>query len=402
MNRTKLTLLALLAGLTTTDLVAEPAKPPITTVGVKALAAAPKSTAQSFNGFATLRSATPDRAPNEQIQAVLKGGTTGGSQPHFDATSLDNITRYGRSFWGLDAFSWGISNEPYKLIGQASVNRNMVVVDRKQQESVLSSSLLAYSGKMLQAAAVETNARWSVLAPETKGPSSERILQRRLLIVTDDYVLVADYLKGSQSHTFDNVFQFRDFGGIDGAEKKLVWHDEQHSTDLHSAAQFITDCDWYTATAPAVGHFAFSFGPVDGNRKTRPTDINEPGTVKMDIHSAWPPSQQIMLASIVVPRRDHPQRRKVYGIRSTGTEARFVTVLEPYQTTAVVKAVTAEAPDHIRVELADGRIQQIAISGLDGDGKHVGVDMVETKAGAAVRSESCGYPGELGRAVWGK
>ena len=112
-------------------------------------------------GYALLRSQTPGRPIREQIQAVLKIGTQGGYHGHFDRASLDNITRYGRSFWHPEAIWWGYGNFMYKFFVQTSINHNMVVVDQKMQEAVPSSQPLFFSGRMMQVAVQETNARWS-------------------------------------------------------------------------------------------------------------------------------------------------------------------------------------------------------------------------------------------------
>ncbi len=183
-------------------------------------------------GYALLRSQTENREPKDQIQAVFKIGTQGGYHGHFDRVSLDSIMRYGRSFWSPESIWWGYPNFMYKFYVQTSVAHNMVVVDQKQQEAVPSSQLLFFSGKMMQAVVHETNARWSDPpylgmqynvgdTPESQmrknkqsvppvtdrkygelGPYTDRVLQRRFGIVTDDYIVVADYLKSDQPHTF--------------------------------------------------------------------------------------------------------------------------------------------------------------------------------------------------------
>ena len=105
----------------------------------------------------------------------------------------------------------------------------MVVVDEKMQEATPGAQLLFHTGKPMQATAVETTARWSnppyggmvydyvpvktfaektwregrfVPIPEklpgygTLTDFTEPILQRRLMVVTDDYVVLADFVKG--------------------------------------------------------------------------------------------------------------------------------------------------------------------------------------------------------------
>jgi hypothetical protein len=512
-------------------------------------------------GFALLRSQTTNRPPREQIQAVFKIGTQGGFHGHFDRASLDSISRYGHSFWNPESIWWGYGNFMYKFFVQNSVAHNMVVVDQKQQEAVPSSQLLFYSGKMMQVSAQETDARWSdppyggmvydaqssggasadlpammkrnrqsfPLVTDRKwgelGPFSDRILQRRLGIVTDDYIVIADYLKGQQMHTFDNLFQMKGFQGLEAMDKKFLHHDAQFNSDPRSSAQFITGCDWYQAGAPAVAKFLIQNGRGEENQH------NEPGVLKMDVHSLWPTQQEIMLAqppeelgneqwvkyevsadgkilaqgesgvwilgavnldvpvanakelaikltvdggkrkalflanarlvtadgkelpldvqptveNIEAPAKsgedyyggpikiagelvtnaipaqplneknpaaihillagkkavhfkatlggDYPfgnesERRKVFAIRSQGTEARFLTVLEPYEDKPMVKSAVALSADKLRVELADGRVQEITIKNLDGDDKNISAEITEEKDSQIVRCES--------------
>jgi len=323
----------------------------------------------------------------------------------------------------------------------------------------------------------------------------------------------------------------KNFTGLDAGDKKFLRHDAQLNADPHSAAQCITDCDWYQATASAVGHFEIKPG-TDGANIGNHSDLNDDGTLKIDIHSLWPKQQEIMVAQPpealggqqwvtyevtgdgkslargesgvwilgtadidvpvdklnelalsvstdgtgkkkslfwanarlvnadgreipvtgpamvdnidVPPKRgrdyyggpikiagtpyadalptqpldekkpaiiriplagknavrfkatlggdypfgDESQRRKIYAIRSQGTEARFLTVLEPYDDKPMVKNATATSPDTLRVELTDGRVQEITIQSLNGLGKDIAVGIVETKDGRVMRRES--------------
>jgi hypothetical protein len=298
-------------------------------------------------GYALLRSQTPGRKPGDQIQAVLKIGTQGGFHGHFDRVSLDNLTRYGRSFWNPETIWWGYPNFMYKYYVQTSINHNMVVVDDKQQEAVPSSQILFHSGAMMQVAAQQTTARWcdapylgmqyapgETVQDQMKknkqslpllhdrqygelGPYSEPILQRRLAIVTDDYVVIADYMKGTAQHTYDNLLQMKMLTSLtaDGQALKPEHHDAQLTTDAHSAAQVITDADWYKAQAPVIARFRFDYGPNADNSGTREV-LNEPGTLKMDVHSIWPKQQQLVLA---MPPETHDSQQWVnYVISGDG------------------------------------------------------------------------------------
>ena len=88
------------------------------------------------------------------------------------------------------------------------------------------------------------------------------------------------------------------------------------------------------------------------------------------------------------PRGDESQRRKTVAVRTTGTEARFLTVIEPYEDKSVVKFATASSPDALRVELADGRVQEITIQNLEGAGENIRVEMRAMKDGAVVQTET--------------
>jgi hypothetical protein len=514
-------------------------------------------------GLAMLRSQTPDRPIREQIQAVLHYGTHGWAHGHYDRTDLLSLMRYGRSFWNPENDWWGYEPFMYKFFVQTSVNHNMVVVDQKLQQATPGQRLLFHTGKVFQATAVETTARWSnppyggmvydyvpVKTFEQKAqregksvpiPASrpaygtltdftEPVQQRRLMVVTDDYVLLADHVKGTRPHTFDSLLQLRGFQGIDGA--KPARHTAQYNPDPLGSGQFITDCDWYDVAAPAVAHFDERFGPGSGELPGRSIG-NEPGDLKLDVRSLWPPRQQVMVATVpedhdtgkrltyavrgdgkelargqfgawilgkgavdvplvgvrrveletrtelskrptlfwagarvtlrdgrqvplaslpvtfdnvvptpapggdylggpvkiagdaygdVIPAEpasgnqagivrvdlsgvdavrltcvvgsdypvgDESPRRKVYAVRApVGAEANFLTLIEPFESTAVIRSAHSTGPDRMEVELTDGRTQTITIRNFDGDGTGIAVDLSEARNGSALRTES--------------
>ncbi|HEV2435869.1 MAG TPA: hypothetical protein VG077_07715 [Verrucomicrobiae bacterium] len=518
-------------------------------------------------GFALLRSQTPNRPPRDQIEAVFKIGTQGGYHGHFDRCSLDAIMRYGRSFWNPERIWWGYDNFMYKFYVQNSVNANMAVVDQKQQEAVPSQQLLFYSGKMMQVSVQQTDARWSdptyggmvygaqdsggavsslaALMKKSRqsfplvtnrewgelGPFSDRVLQRRLGLVTDDCIVIADYLKAEKPHTFDNLFQMTGFESLTAPGKKFLRHDDQFNSDPRSSAQFITDCNWYQADAPALGRFKMVFKKDEKDWRGGFNGLNEPGVLKLDVRSLWPPHQQIMLAqppenlggqqwvhyqvsadgktlaegqsgvwilgavnldvpvagaaeltvkistsggdkktlflanarlvsadgketpvasasgmeniaspdgpgedyyggpikidgepyATAIPAQlenpsqpgvirislagqgavrfkatlgadypfgDESDRRQIFDVRSRGTEAQFLTVIEPYDKQLMVKSAVALSPDKLRVELADGRVQEISIHNFAGDGTNIWVSLTETKDGRVLRTET--------------
>ena len=516
-------------------------------------------------GLAMLRSQTTNRPVREQIQAALHYGTHGWAHGHFDRTDLLSIMRYGRSFWNPESVFWVYEPFMYKFFCQVSLNHNMVVVDRKMQEASPGERLLFHSGSVMQATVVETDARWSnppyggmvydyvpvktfaekcwregrsVPVPSdapgygTLTEFTEKIKQRRAMIVTDDYIVIADWVKGTNAHTFECLYHMKDFQGLEAPQKKFLRHDAQWDANPVGSAQFVTDCDWYETAAPAVSRFEMRFGPGADNEASR-TLGNEDGVLKTDVHSLWPPKQETMIATapefhpvekrlfytvrgdgkvltegkfgawilgsadidvpldgvkqleletrtelskkptlfwanarVVTkdgkeiplselplkyenieqpkeqgkdyfggpikivgneyksatpaqpvkndeqafvrvdlsgvnavrfkatlggdfPMGDETQRRKVYAVRAAdGTEARFLTVIEPYEDKPMVKSAVATGPDSLRVELADGRVQEIQLHNFTGDGKTISAQIVESKDGKVLRQES--------------
>jgi hypothetical protein len=515
-------------------------------------------------GLVQLRSQTPGREQREQIQAALHYGSHGGFHGHFDRTNFLSMMRYGRSFYNPEMFWYGYRSYLYKMLVQTSINKNMVVVDEKQQEPKESFKTFFYTGDMLQATAVETNTRWSYPPYAGTGASensvekfaknmwdegrtidlpdiqsfpggctdyTDSVLQRRLMIVMDDYVVLADYLKAEQAHQFDWLMQIKGFKGIVADKKEFIRHDNQMSTDPLGSAQFIVDCDWYKTEGTSRASFEMCWGDGCDNRAARMPN-SEDGPLKMDVFNAWPIQNEIMigaapesfavnkqlwytiladnqelvndstgawilgsklikvdiagkkqlvlktntpgsgsdksifwgnaklvlkdgsevyLSSLPVeyknvampeikgldyekgpvkiqgellersipgnpenlkqeavitvdlsglgavsfeaklgsdfPLGDETQRRKTMAVRSQGKETRYLSVVEPYETESVIKSVTAKSANELVVELLDGRVQHITITGLDGDGKNIQVSTKEFVNGELVREE---------------
>ncbi|UXP32614.1 alginate lyase family protein [Reichenbachiella agarivorans] len=279
-------------------------------------------------GIVQLRSQTADRPQREQIQAALHYGSHGGYHGHFDRTNFLSMMRYGRSFYNPEMIWYSYPNYVYKFLVQTSMTKNMVVVDQKMQEPQESARILFHTGKMMQATAVETTARWShppyggmvygdkegvsfaektwqegrSIEVPTDAPAygavtgyTEPVLQRRLMVMMDDYVLLADYLKAEQEHTYDWLMQMKGFKELSADQKTLVRHDNQMSTDPLSAAQFFTDCDWYHTEGTARTKFEMCFGERCDNSGTLMLH-SEDGPLKIDVFNAWPLQNDIMLA----------------------------------------------------------------------------------------------------------
>ncbi|MDB5325391.1 MAG: hypothetical protein JWM57_960, partial [Phycisphaerales bacterium] len=142
---------------------------------------------------------------------------------------------------------------------------------------------------------------------------TEPILQRRLMVVTDDYIVLADYVKGTQPHTFDSLLQLRGFNGIEGY--RPAGHTAQFSADTRSSAQFITDCDWYTAKSPTLATFTEHYGRGSDQAGNR-TFGNDDGVLNLGVRTAWPADQKLMVATAA---EEHgTQKRLWYAVRGDG------------------------------------------------------------------------------------
>jgi hypothetical protein len=519
-----------------------------------------QSLCQDSGGLAVLRSQAEQHPPREQIQAVLKYGTHGGYHGHFDRTGLTSLMRYGRSFYTPEAAWYGYGSYLFKMWVQTSVAHNMVVVDQRMQSPSPGTNLLFHSGPMMQVSVVETEASWIdppyggqtpylQSFPEEKswsegrwlpvpeeirpqgdtGTPSEPILQRRAMIVTDDYVLIADYLRADHEHTFDNLVHIKGLRQFDATDKAFLRHDDQFSTDPFGAGQFVTDCDWYRVTAPAALRFSMEF--LDRSRGGGDT-LSEPGLLNLDWHALWPRQAEIMVGNFPenqgqekqltysvrgdghelaqgafgawtlgretidvsiadvetlelmtsvdearsesifwgnavlvtedgesIPLRDLPiqyanlripdepdhdyfrgpitiagktmphavsgnpidsrrngvvtvdltelqavcfqaeiggdyplgdqsMHRKTVSLRSVGREARFLTLLEPYEERSMIRKVEATSPESIRVELVDGRVQELTLNRFNASGEDISVNINESKDQSLIRSES--------------
>ncbi len=302
-----------------------------------------KESAFSDNiGIAMLRSQKEGREQSEQIQAVVRYGSHGGAHGHFDIADLLSIMRYGRSFFNPENCWWGYAHFMYKFYVQCSLTKNMVVVDDKMQVPADSKRFLFHTGKTFQAAGVEVTTRWSYppyggmvyyqdgqtntkeeLRKRCKMNASylpivedddiavygemtdytEPVKQKRIMVVTDDYVALFDYLQGEQEHIYDSLMQIKGFQGIDGDKLRYTQHTEQMNDNPLSDAQFITDCSWYEAEDATVAHFETIFTEAMAGEAFNTCDrsnYNEPGVLKMDVHTAWPKKTEQMVGRVAI------------------------------------------------------------------------------------------------------
>ncbi|MDR3708201.1 MAG: hypothetical protein P4L33_07855 [Capsulimonadaceae bacterium] len=286
-------------------------------------------------GIAVLRSQTEGREPAGQIQASFKYGSHGSYHGHFDRLSLNSLERYGISFYNPETSWYGYGSYMYKWWVQPSLSHNLVVVDGKMQQPVQSKLLAFHSGKMMQVVAAQNDARWSnppylggydqindilrgdkpyVPIPKDHpnlgdiGVYSEPIRDRRVMVIADDYVLLADDLKGDKPHTFDNLLQLRGAALVDADKAQYLGHAAQFDDDPLSSGQFITNVDTYAVNAPSVITSLHRVGETtaSGTNWSGDKDRNETGgasshslagSMHIDEHVLWPPKAEVRFGS---------------------------------------------------------------------------------------------------------
>ncbi len=299
-------------------------------------------------GLLMLRS--NQQEPRERIQAVLKYGTHGGYHGHYDRTGLLSMMRYGRSFFNPEMIWYSYQPFMYNFYVQSSIAKNMVTVDFKQQEVDGSARTLFYTGDMLQAGCVETTSAWSnpgygglrwghigfptfssktiaegryvpIPSPEPRYGSmsgfTEPVQQRRLMGVTDDYIVLIDYVQGQQKHQYDLLYQVKGLLDITAPEKKFIKHTAQLDADPLKSTQFVTDVNWYEVAGTAKMSFLTVFGPEGDNRGTRMN--GEPGKLYIDLHHAWPNTRRTLFTGLT-PENHGVNRKLEWSVKGDGKE----------------------------------------------------------------------------------
>lgn len=92
------------------------------------------------------------------------------------------------------------------------------------------------------------------------------------------------------------------------------------------------------------------------------------------------------------PLGDESQRRKLLSFRQKGKTARFISIMEAYETKAMIIKAEAAGADELTVELADGRKQKIWISGLNAEGGEIAVSLLEFNEGGELLREETTRP----------
>ncbi|MBP0903880.1 alginate lyase family protein [Mariniflexile gromovii] len=331
-------------------------------------------------GLVALRSQAEVNTPENQIQAFLKYGTHGGWHGQFDRASLVALDRFGHKYFGTEMVWFGYGNPGYKECVQTSATHNMVVVDELQQEAVPSELLLFYKGELMQASVVETNARWRKIPTWNADkfppwddtdydPNFKPIQQRRLSVVTDDYVVLADYMKSDQKHNYDWLMHPVGFKNIVGAKKKGSTLDKL-STVNTSPYKYFENAQWYTSKSETKVEF------------------DENG-MKLDVHTLWPKKADVLLCNY--PNggkqrdiRNNPDRR-TYGVRVNEKEVQFLNVIEPYKGESTILKIESNNSNELSVYLKDGRKQTIEISNMQNE--NVQIAIKEFVNGKLIKSE---------------
>jgi hypothetical protein len=303
-------------------------------------------------GIAMLRSQKKGRTPREQIAITLKYGSHGGAHGHYDRLALNSLMRYGRSMSNPENVWYSYHTLMYKFYVQNSVNHNMVTVDLKQQDPTEARRIHYFSGRHIQVCGAENISRWCdppyggwrilngthsfeeqcwiegkyVSIPETqpeytkRGNFTEPVLQRRAVVVTDDYVLIFDYAAAEEEHNFDLIYTIKGLGELTGYRE--INAQEKAEDNPLSSAQFITDCRQYNYVQGARAAFTSVFDeePDLADR----CDCNEPGELKVDLHTLYPLDGTVLIGNVPANHSVHKQLEyAVEGDKLCLAEGRF-------------------------------------------------------------------------------
>ncbi|WP_282123112.1 heparinase II/III family protein [Algibacter mikhailovii] len=331
-------------------------------------------------GLVALRSQGKHHTPEKQIQAYVKYGTHGGWHGHFDRTNLIGLDRNGYKYFGAEMAWFGYGQPGYKESIQTSATHNMVIVDELQQEAVPSKQTLFFKGDIMQATLVETEARWRKIPlwnaaqfPPWKDTDFEAdfkpIQQRRLTLVTDEYVVIADHLTSDTKHHYDWLIHPVGFKNIEGVKTQGAVRDSL-STEPDSPYKYFSNAQWY----------AF--------KKGAKVQFNDAGN-KLNVHTLWPRAGKSFVANYPLGGkqrnyRNNPERR-TYAVRVNENKTNFLHVLEPFQGESVIDKIVSKNPNELIVYLKDGKEHHIIIRNLQ-DGIVI-VDLKEIKDNRIIRTE---------------
>jgi len=139
--------------------------------------------------------------------------------------------------------------------------------------------------------------------------------------------------------------------------------------------------DYFGGPIKIVGNEYRTATPAEPNQES------QPGLVRVDLAGLHAVRFKATLGGDY-PLGDESTRRKVMAVRAaSGSAARFLTVIEPYENQSVIKSAVALSADKLRVELNDGRVQEIELINFGGNGSNISAQFTETKEGKVLRTE---------------
>lgn len=121
-----------------------------------------------------------------------------------------------------------------------------------------------------------------------------------------------------------------------------------------------------------------------------PLDRNEEGVINLNLAKL---GAKRFIASIGgdYPLGDGIDRRRTISTRVRGKEARFISLIEPYENTNLIDHIVCESSDKIAVYLKDGRRQEIIVKNFEDEGKETCVEVNEYQQESLLRSERSSY-----------
>lgn len=283
-------------------------------------------------GIALLRTNTENRADEEQFEISLKYGSHGGAHGHYDRCALNAVSRYGKALFNPENVWYSYGTYMYKFFVQNSITHNMVTVDLKLQDPQEARLLLFHSDNLFHASCVENYTKWSnppyggwrvlnnettfenrtwvegryLPIPENPPPYTKRtdftepIMQRRLAVLTDDYVVCFDYMRGEREHDYHCIYHLPGLKSIENDTMELVEHTDQLTTDPLSSAQFITEVDHYKQKGITKLSFSYEYTEeLSGKAPWVPARFrsghNVPGVINTDLYYVQSTSNELFV-----------------------------------------------------------------------------------------------------------
>lgn len=305
-------------------------------------------------GITLLRSQAPKRNPEAQYQVTLKAGLLGGAHGHYDRLALNSIRRFGRNFYNPENVWYAYHTFMYKFYVQNSIAHNMTTVDLKQQDVAETKTLAFETNGSMQYVVQEITTKWAnppyggwrVAADETfadrawnegrdvpipkdapkytrRSGYTEPILQRRALVVCDDFIVIIDYLKGESEHQFDFLLHGNGLKQLTttDATRTYIPVDDPQDSDYYriggspglvqtgvglpldpsplSSGQFITGCRSFDAVGTIKASFSVEMSQFNEGGWLTPmrTQFNEAGPLNVDVYSLAPSKRQILIGN---------------------------------------------------------------------------------------------------------